>query len=265
MERTLTTSILAVIALGSLTACKKVKDAIDGDPQDSYCEALCDWATTCVEGGSLDAGTAAERCDEATHEADASCTDAEGGSLSPDDSILLTECTDAVAAMDCAALNGGAVDQAVGVPPAACAVSSGGTDSLSTYNSARGAVKPNGDEMCEDFVGTICSKAVTCLIGDFGITEAEEALQGACESALGAWETNCKDTGMFDFSSPNRTFADSCLADIEAVDACGIFGADAYSADCASAAGDLEQIANLATSLLAFADSAGVSAEDLGL
>ena len=44
-----------VLAASNVMGCdafNKIKDALDGEPQTSYCEALCDWAVSCAEGES---------------------------------------------------------------------------------------------------------------------------------------------------------------------------------------------------------------------
>ena len=48
-------SATTVMMLSTLVGCDaidKLKDAIDGEPQTSYCESLCDWAVECADGES---------------------------------------------------------------------------------------------------------------------------------------------------------------------------------------------------------------------
>ena len=70
----LKTSGMTGLVLFSMSGCKvldKLVDALEGGPQTSYCEALCDWATECADGVStLSKSEMQERCETATNNAD---------------------------------------------------------------------------------------------------------------------------------------------------------------------------------------------------
>ena len=100
-------------------AFNKIKDALDGEPQTSYCEALCDWAVSCAEGeSSLSTDEMMDACLADTRASDPKCADAEAGELSIDKALILTECTNAVSDMECSGLTGSAIGLATAELPA---------------------------------------------------------------------------------------------------------------------------------------------------
>jgi hypothetical protein len=221
------TPVIAGLLVSGIVGCdaaSKVKDALDGEPQTSYCESLCDWGVTCADGySSLDAATMAERCDAATYESDTACDNADAGGLSVEESLALTECTEAVAEMDCSALTGDETAVLTGIPPVVCAAYNPDLGLIDTYNAARNAVMQTGDELCDEVVSNICSNMVECLIGDHADSlgdlgdDAETFLMDQCtDTAFGAFVTECKDSGLYDQElpldvNPNRFLVDMCI------------------------------------------------------
>jgi hypothetical protein len=222
------TPLVAGLLVSGIVGCdavNKLKDALDGDPQISYCESLCDWGVECADGhSSLDLATMTERCDEATYASDSVCEKADAGTLSVDESLALTECTDAVAEMDCGAITGDETDVLTGIPPVICAAYSADVGLINTYNAARNAVMQTGDELCDEVVDNICSNMVECLLGDHGDAlgeevgdDAETYLMNQCtDTAFGAFVTECKASGLYDQElpvdvNPNRFLVDMCI------------------------------------------------------
>ena len=169
-------SVLTGTVLFGATGCDKLLNALAGGPQTSYCESLCDWAVSCADGeSSLTTAEMAERCEEQTNAVDSECSEAEKGNLNPDEILILNECTDAVAEMDCDQLS-----SAAGTPPlVTCVAGYGGVSdatsldfsdpasladvgAYATFNAARNAVLSTGAEMCDDITQELCSSFVSC-------------------------------------------------------------------------------------------------------
>ena len=240
MKKMLTFGLLTA-AFAGCDALDELKDALDDGPKTSYCESLCDWATNCADGVSeLTAEEMADRCDAATHEADADCTNAEAGGLSIDEALLLSECTDAVTEMSCDGLIGDEEAVLTGIPPVSCA-GYGAADPeglVDTYNAARNAVMQTGAELCESVVDELCGSMVACLIGDHDVSEGEAFLMEQCtDTAFGAFETQCGETGLYDQTlpidvNPNRWAVNRCIEGFGDIDACDV---TAWPVECAGA------------------------------
>ena len=109
----------------------KIKDAADGE-NDSYCEAVCDWAVDCADGSSdLTADEMMSRCIEQTEEFFVDgCGGAEDG-IPIEDAALLNECTADQREQDCDALIGNEAQIMGGHPPAlTCIAGYGASRSL---------------------------------------------------------------------------------------------------------------------------------------
>ena len=171
----LKTSVLTGVVLFGATGCDKLLAALEGGPQTSYCESLCDWAVACADGeSSLTTEEMASRCEEQTNATDSDCVEAEKGNLGPDEILILNECTDAVSEMECDQLT-----SAAGTPPlVTCVAGYGGVSDASsldfsdpasiadvgayaTFNAARNAVLSTGAEMCDDITQALL-KHVAC-------------------------------------------------------------------------------------------------------
>ena len=257
------TPILAALMVSGLSGCEaidKLKDALEGGPQTSYCEAVCDWAVTCADEDGTSSLTADEmmmECLDATRASDAACEDAENGDLSVDQSLILSECTDAVADMDCKGLTGSATEVTSGRPPELmCIAGYGGVDDVSgldlsdpasladvgayqTYNDARNAVMKTGDEICDDVANSICDALVGCVANtaDMEGSDEADALMEECTGVFGGFITSCKDKGLYDQTLPvdvnlTRWAADDCVAGFAEADACDV---TAWPLECAGA------------------------------
>ena len=269
------TAVLMVGTLGGCGAIDKLKDALDGEPQDSYCESLCDWAVSCAEGeSSLSTEDMMADCLEATRATDPKCADAEAGDLAIDESLILTECTNAVDAMDCSGLTGSETDVGSGRPPETmCIAAYGGLEDASgidfsdptaladigayeTYNEARNAVMKTGDELCDDVSQSICDALVGCAADtvDAEGSEGEELLMEQCLTAFEGFVGECKSTGLYDQSLPldlnvTRWMADDCVAGMSEAGSCD-FAAWMEQEECLAAFVSIDGSDNLMSMVL---------------
>ncbi len=275
-----TSAIVVALATLALTGCKdavdKIGDAVDGEPQTSYCEALCDWAVTCHEADrDIDVDSVRSACIADTSALDGDCAKAESGDLDAAGSLAVGECTDAIesaeTANDCDAFTGRIDAIKTGTPPADCATL--GTDAQGTYDGARESTQEAGGDMCDRYASTYCERLTTCLIGDFNVPQ--EAIdnigepQDLCEERLaGIFTDSCKADGLYD---PAASLTDVNLVR-EAARDCIPALADMTCSDmlsgnfppvCAGTFVDQQQALDFATGLLdvacMFNDFAGVS------
>jgi hypothetical protein len=225
----MTTGLSSAMVLLSLTGCDKIADAaekiaaaVEGGPQTSYCESLCDWAVDCAgDETSLSADEMMSRCSDATHEVDEVCADAEAGTMEATDVLINNECVAKVEVMSCDGLVGGKVDVIAGRPPEATCIGAYGVlatgdpeDAYHTYNAARNAVLVTGDELCQDVTVGLCSGLIGCgpeLSDDL----ADEAMD-RCMAAMSGFNDSCKTEGLYDQDLPidyniNRGYAVSCV------------------------------------------------------
>jgi hypothetical protein len=259
MTSTLRNSILFSAATIGLIACGAAKDALSGEAQTSYCEAVCDWAVECSgEEGALDA------CLEATRAADSSCADAESGDLNPANSALVEDCVATVDSGDCSGLTGSVAEQTASAPSAACLTSEGAA-APDTYNEARTAVQSSGADFCDDLGASICANIVDCLIGDHGVDDAEDVLLSACEeTAVSALVSTCKDVDLdarygTDPNS-NRMAANTCAEAVGGLsDSCEVFSTVAWPTECTAVVVDASALPGLVSDLMDFAAEYGVT------
>ena len=99
--------------------------ACQGEPQRSYCEALCDWAVTCqATEREIDAAALTTACLDATLASDPGCAKAEAGELNLASAKLLEPCVtaidDAALAADCSGFVGSIDELKLGTAPAKC-------------------------------------------------------------------------------------------------------------------------------------------------
>ena len=254
MNTTLRNSLLLLGTTVSIAAC----DALKSEPQTSYCEAVCDWAVECSgDTASL------ESCLEATRAANSNCADAENGELNVADSALVEECVETVEAASCEGINGSIEDQTTATPSAEC-VASEGSAAVDAYNAARTSTQPDGETFCEDIGTSICSHVVDCLVGDFGIDEATDALQSACEAtAVSNLVTTCKTVDMEPRygtdPNVNRITANECSTTVAGLeDSCAVFTEAAWPAECAAVVADAEALPGAVADLISFAAEYGV-------
>ena len=255
MEPFMTSNLRTILLSSSATIGLIACGALKGEPQTSYCEAVCDWAVECSgDDSKLDA------CLEATRAADSTCADAENGDLDPATSSLVEDCVASVESDSCDGLTGSVEAQTSATPSTAC-ITSDGTEAADAYNAARISVQSSGDEFCTDLGSSICAQAVDCIAGDLGSDDATDGLQELCESTvISPLVSTCqgKDLDPSYGTSPNasRMSANTCAESVNGTSSsCDIFTADAWSPECAAIGVDAEVI----TSLISFAADQGVT------
>ncbi len=259
MTSTLRNSILFSSATIALIACDAAKDALDGEAQTSYCEAVCDWAVTCSgDESALDA------CLEATRAEDSNCAAAENGELNPANSALVEDCVATIDTDDCSGLTGTVDQQTASAPSTAC-ITSEGTAAPSTYDAARTSVQSSGEDFCSDLGSDICANVVDCLVGDLGVEEAEDALQTACEdSAISTLVSTCNgvdlDARYGTDPNLNRMAANACAEAVGGLaNSCDVFTEEAWPADCGAVVVDATALPGIVEGLVSFAESYGVT------
>ncbi|MEL6342493.1 MAG: hypothetical protein AAFV53_05130 [Myxococcota bacterium] len=142
------------------------------ETQTSYCEALCDWGTTCAqdEYAVSDPDTLYADCLSQTEAEDDGCTKASDEGVNAARGALLTECTDAIQSRisdgECDGFTGSIDDQKLATTPGACATE--GVDAQATFNAARNAIKEPGAQLCGRFILTYCEAVDACLISELG-------------------------------------------------------------------------------------------------
>jgi hypothetical protein len=257
MTSTLRNSILFSSATIGLIACGAAKDALDGEGQTSYCEAVCDWAVDCSgDESALDA------CLTATRAADAGCADAESGDLDPATSTLVEDCVATVESDSCDGLTGSIEAQGSATPSTEC-ITSEGTAATETYDAARTAVQPSGAEFCDDLGETICSHVVDCLVGE-NSELVSDTLQAACvDGPISGIVTSCNavdlEVGYGTDANPNRLSANVCSNTLDGLsDSCDVFTADAWPPECVGSVVEASELASVVDQLITLAADNGV-------
>lgn len=253
------------IALAAILSCK----GGGGEADRSYCDALCDWAVEChATERTIDSAARHESCLAATSQVDASCADADAGTLDPASAALLQTCVQAVddlaAAGECSAFVGTIDEIKLGAPPQDCI--SQGADAQATFDAARDATVETGDELCQRFTDTFCLRAEECVLGDFGgqipqeatdqlgtpfehcVNLLEPAFTGECKSqALYAEEQSLTDANL------PRQAARECLRGFDGITCEQIF-AGTVPQTCAGAFTTEEQAVGFASALYQLSD-----------
>ncbi len=259
----ISSTIIGLVACGAAEDAKNAADGTDaltGDPQTSYCEAVCDWAVDCSgESDSL------ESCLEATRAVDSNCAAAESGDLNLASGQLVEDCVATVEADNCDGLTGSIDAQGIATPSTEC-ITSEGVAATETYNEARASVQPSGDVFCEDLGAQICSHVVDCLVGE-NSELVSDTLQDLCVNGpIAGVITSCQavdlEVGYGTDSNPNRLAANVCSNTMSGLeDSCDVFTADAWPPECTGSVIEATELVELATSLASFASEQGVELE----
>ncbi len=223
----------------SLLSCSLINGA---EPQQSYCEAICDQAVTCAsDERAVDSGGLSGACLDATNGVDDSCATAETEGLDAVSAEALTACTDAIAAEiadgECSGFTGSIDDLKTGTPPTACATQ--GADAQAVYDAARDATAEGNDELCNRLSETFCNAAYDCLLEDFGGSIPDDAVtalgNGPVDYCLGQVEgqtQSCIDDALY---SPEESLTDvnatrqaarECLTDFASLSCDELFSGD---------------------------------------
>ncbi len=282
---------LLVVSLASTLGGCGLADKFKVDQ--SYCEAVCDWAVACVDGeSSLTAEEAMERCIAATEAEDPQCGGAEED-LDKDDVLLLNTCIDKQKEQSCDALTGSEQAVMTGTPPVAqCLVAyGGGSDAIvdvatslpdasavvelqdiqvyNTYNNARNAVLETGAEVCIRFEETFCNYAIDCMESkttDFG--DIRDEVYGKClDTVMGNITDSCIEGERYDSILPvdynlARYSAEECMDswDDQAASegACSLFTSTPPTI-CAGAFSSAEQVETVITGVVSLAGDYDIS------
>jgi hypothetical protein len=243
------------------------KGLFAGDPQQSYCEAVCDWASGCQ---AADRGANADdlyaTCLTATEEVNDGCADA-GEGLNPASGALLTQCTDAISDRisdnECTGFTGSYTEWVFEIPPAICIPEDVGT--LDTYYTARGSTLEANNAMCDRMATTLCDLLGECTVGEAATGTVDQVLNDAgldsitdyCVAMPGisSWLATCKSDGLYqpeDSVVPNitRGAAVDCLGSLSSTSCSGIFSAPPeLPATCALAFGDTDDLGDITSSI----------------
>jgi uncharacterized Fe-S cluster protein YjdI len=280
-----TTTGLMLAGLATTIGGCKLADKFKVDQ--SYCEAVCEWAVECVDGeSSLTAEEAMQRCIEATEADDPQCGGAEKD-LEKDDVLLLNTCIDKQKEQSCDALTGNESAVMTGTPPVAqCLVAyGGGSDAIvevatslpdasavtqlqdiqvyNTYNNARNAVLETGAEVCIRFEETFCDYAIECMESkttDFGDIR-DEVYAKCLDNVMGNITDECISNERYDSILPvdynlARYSAEECMDEWDATasseGACAVY-TSTPPAICAGAFSSAEQVETVLNGVITLA------------
>lgn len=264
-----------LVALGALLAgCGGT-----GEPQTSYCEAVCDWAVACHEGErDIDRDASYQACLDATRASDDSCAKAEAGELNPAAAKLLEPCTNAVQAAndagECSAFTGTIDEIKTATPPTECAGQ--GTDSVATFEAARNATKESGDALCQRFTDTTCARTDECILGDFSGQIPQEVIDAVggtpyelCVERLAPVQTTpCQDEELYlaetnlDEVNPPRQAARECLDDFTSISCPDLFAGELTEV-CVGSFSDPADLIAVAQVLLELSDEFAEAAQSV--
>lgn len=246
--------------------------ACNTEPQTSYCEALCEWGTTCAETERTIADRDAlyQDCLSQTEAQDDGCVTARTEGVNAARGVLLTECTDAIvgrqSAGECEAFTGSIDQQKSATTPGACA--SEGTDAQQTFSTAQSAVQETNQQVCDRFVLTFCEALDTCLVSELGeIPDAVwQQLGGTnavdvCQSTNGvtdfadactATELYAPEESLTDLNTA-RQGARECLGNFETISCEEVLNGD-ISILCAASFSSTQQAAAFAAGLVSLSE-----------
>ena len=240
-----------------------------GEPQQSYCEAICDQAVTCAsDERAVDGDGLTNACLDATRAVDDSCATAESEGLDAVSAEALTACTDAIAAEiadgECSGFTGSIDELKTGTPATACATQ--GADAQAVYDAARDATSEGNDELCTRFSDTFCNAAYDCLLEDFGGSIPDEAVTALgngpveyCLAAVDGQTQTCIDDSLYvpeeSLTDVNATrqAARECLTGFAALTCDELFSGDIPQL-CAGSFSSTEDALAFATALAGVAD-----------
>jgi len=235
------------------------------EPQTSYCESLCDWASDCASSEREVDSTLYEDCLEATETVDDSCADASSGEMNIAAAELLSQCTDAVdeknLAGECSNFTGSIDELKLAAPPAECI--SQGIDAQSTFEAAQDATTETNDQLCDRFTLQFCSRMDTCVVSQLGDVPDSvwKELGGTalelCQSSSGVSDfyNSCTTEALYeaevDFTDVNiaRQGARECLKNLDDVSCTELLSGSVPNV-CAASFTSTEQALSFAGGLL---------------
>ena len=276
--------MITLFSLG-LFACGKVSDKVDdlkdaaGEAEESYCDALCDWAVSCnATDRPIDAATLTADCLTAVEAADPTCADY--ASLNMADSTALNLCTAGIdnreADADCGfyvasfeEVTNFTLDDLL---PGDCLVQD---PTFDTFIEARYATLETNSELCSRFATGICEAALGCaptdqidsVLAEVGAASTQEYCLGL--APISGFVSSCESGGLFapedSFTSvPNtqREAARMCVAEIEASSGCFVSDIADYAV-CGGAFVDPSELETLVGGLVDALQLAGLDVPSL--
>jgi len=253
----------ALLSLMFTTGC----EIASGEPQVSYCDAVCDWATQCAQNERPIDADLDTQCKADTNAVDPSCAIASAGELSLTQSTLLTSCTDAIttAQNNCDSFTGSIDDIKMGTPPTECITQGDGVQE--TYDEARRSTAETNDQLCDRFTLTFCEQVDSCLVsqlGDIPDTVWEDLGGTAvelCQTSVGVdtFSGSCSNDSLYilesDFTEVNvaRQGARECLRDFSSLTCDGLLSGQ-VPAECAASFTSTKQALAFAEGLVSVAD-----------
>ena len=278
--------MITLFSLGLVACGGKVSDKVDdlqdsvGEAEESYCDALCDWAVTCnATDRDIDEAGLTSDCLAAVEAVDPTCADY--ASLNLADSTLLNSCTSGIDEREANGECGFYVASFEEVTnftlddllPGDCLVQD---PTFDTFFEARYATLETNSELCNRFAGGICEAMLGCAPTD-QVDAALESLgqPSVYDFCLGlgpvqSFVSSCESSGQFEAedslaSVPNtqREGARMCVSEIEASSSCFISSISDYAA-CGAAFVDPSELEGLVGGLIpTLEDQLGVDLPDL--
>ncbi len=214
MSTTTRSTLFALVSLVSgLAACGG-----KGSADQSYCEALCDWAVECAADAGGDADALKAECLAATAKASSTCDEFDAGDMSKADELKLSECNDAIAesqaAGECTDFTGSLSETSTATAPVPCQSLDGGQ---AAFDAAQESVALGSEEVCTNLADAFCEKMASCITGSADFDAAEDVAYDACMSGLDGRVSECISDDMYSTDPENVTLregADSCTAQV---------------------------------------------------
>ncbi|MGC6510918.1 MAG: hypothetical protein ACON4U_21055 [Myxococcota bacterium] len=227
------------VSVGLVACGGKVSDLKDavGEAEESYCDALCDWAVSCNETDrEIDSAALTDSCLAAVEAADPTCADY--ADLSVGDSTTLNLCTSGIDDNETAGECGFFVSSFEEVTnlslddllPADCLIQD---PTLDTFVEARQATLESNTELCNRFASGICEATLACaptdqvdaVLADVGASSTQEYCLGL--GPISGFVSSCESGGLFEpeeslAAVPNtqREAARMCVAAVEESTGC---------------------------------------------
>ena len=278
--------MITLFSLGLFACGGKVSDKVDdikdaaGEAEESYCDALCDWAVTCnATDRTIDEATLTADCLTAVEAADPTCADY--ASLNVADSTALNLCTGGIDNREADGECGFFVASFEEVTnftlddllPADCLVQD---PTFDTFVEARYATLETNTQLCNRFAAGICEAMLGCAPTDQVDSALEQLGQPSVyDYCLGlapiqGFVSSCESSGQFEpedslTSVPNtrRQGARMCVSEIESASSCFISSISDYAA-CGAAFVDPSELNDLVGGLIpTLEDQLGVDLPDL--
>jgi hypothetical protein len=259
----------------------KVSDLQDavGDAEESYCDALCDWAVSCNETDrDIDAAALTDSCLAAVEAVDPTCADY--ADLSAGDATTLNLCNNGIDDNEAAGECGFFVASFEEVTslslddllPADCLLQD---PTFDTFSEARYATLETNNELCNRFASSICEAVLGCapldqvddVLAQVGASSTQEYCLGL--GPISGFVSSCESGGQFApedslAAVPNtqRESARMCVAAVEESSGCFVSEIADYAV-CGGAFVDPTELETLVGGLVDTLQGAGLDVPSL--